>query len=70
VRCYGCDYYESTYMWNGCTLTGSECFRPQDKCTLVNDDGSVNFGDPYFTGQIKTDEIAPESNPFDDDTIF
>jgi len=43
-------------MWNGCKLTESECFYEQSNCTLVNDDGSVNYDDPYFAEPTKEGE--------------
>lgn len=55
MKCSQCDYYSSGYMWNGCSLTESECFRTRDDCTLVNDDGTVNFNDPYFKDSKEVD---------------
>ncbi len=31
-----------------CALAESEYFRTLDDCTLVNDDGSINYNDDYF----------------------
>ena len=42
MRCYDCDFYKSGYMWNQCCLTGFEYFHTQERCTLVNDDQTVN----------------------------
>jgi hypothetical protein len=42
MKCSKCPYYKGGYMWNGCNITGDECFRMLDDCTLVNDDGTVN----------------------------
>jgi len=48
MNCKECPFYKQGYMWNGCALTESECFMPLDDCTLVKDDGTVNYDDPYF----------------------
>lgn len=53
MKCTECQYYNSSYMWNSCALTQSEYFYQQYDCTLVNDDGSINFKDNYFQTQIK-----------------
>ena len=50
MKCCRCDYYKTGYLYNACALTESECFMPQDNCTLVNDDNSINFEDEYFKG--------------------
>lgn len=50
MTCYKCDFYKSGYMYNACALTEFEYFRPLDDCTLVNDDGTINYNDPYFVG--------------------
>lgn len=48
MECNGCPYYKSGFQYNACGITESENFHQQENCTLVNDDGSVNFEDDYF----------------------
>ena len=48
MKCRDCDFYKTGYLWNGCGLTGDECFRQDENCTLVNEDGSINYNDAYF----------------------
>ena len=48
MTCKDCQYYQSGYMWNYCAITGDEYFRTPIKCTLLNEDGSINKEDPYF----------------------
>lgn len=48
MNCFNCDRYFSSATFNRCAITECECFRPIDNCTLINDDGSVNFEDGYF----------------------
>jgi len=57
VKCNGCEFYGSGYMWNGCSLTESECFMPQDNCDLVNDDGTINYQADYFKGMKPQEDI-------------
>jgi hypothetical protein len=42
MKCYNCSFYKVGHQWNYCGLTESECFRTQEDCKFVNDDGSVN----------------------------
>jgi len=55
MKCYGCEFYRSGYQYNSCSLTESECFPPQEKCDLVNDDGSINYQNEYFKSQTATE---------------
>ena len=48
MKCIDCEHYKTAPNWNACAITGSECFMPIDGCTLINNDGTVNFKDPYF----------------------
>jgi len=56
MKCLGCEYYQRGYMYNACALTESEYFHEPENCTLVNDDGTVNFKDPYFKGYVPEKE--------------
>lgn len=42
MKCRNCPYYKESYLWNSCGVTGGECFRQIDDCTLVNNDGTIN----------------------------
>lgn len=42
MSCFGCYFYESSYMWNRCNYFESECFRPPDKCEAFSVDGKVS----------------------------
>ena len=48
MNCKSCPYYTSGIEFNACTLTMSEYFSTQTNCTLVNDDGTINYQDEYF----------------------
>lgn len=48
MKCSNCPHYKSGYMYNGCGVTESEYFREPNDCTLVKDDGSINYNNPYF----------------------
>jgi hypothetical protein len=39
MKCKDCPFYRESLMWNGCGVTGDECFHTQECCDLVNDDG-------------------------------
>jgi hypothetical protein len=53
-------------MYNACTLTQSECFKPQENCTLVNDDGTINKSDPYFADDPNDTGVRGDEDPFDE----
>mgnify|MGYP001084198434 CR=1 FL=1 len=49
MNCMNCPYYKTGYMYNACSLTEAECFNTLTNCTLVNDDGTINYQAYYFT---------------------
>lgn len=49
MKCSSCEFYRSGYQYNSCSLTESECFKTQDNCDLINDDGSVNYRADFFS---------------------
>ena len=42
MRCFDCNYYESTADENQCLVTGAMYFHMVDNCDLVDDDQVVN----------------------------
>lgn len=51
MKCYDCPFYKGGYHYNGCGVTGDEYFYELADCDLVNDDGTINYNAPYFTGK-------------------
>ena len=48
MDCYNCMYYKAGLTSNYCEITQSENYRIQKHCTLVNDDGKLNYDDEYI----------------------
>ena len=48
MNCKSCPYYTSGIEFNACSLTESECFNTLTNCTLVSEDGTINYQDEYF----------------------
>ena len=48
-------------MFNRCGVTGDEYYKTDDNCTLVNEDGSLNYDDEFIRmpceGQIEMEEM-------------
>ena len=43
MKCIDCPHYTGGYMFNRCGVTGDEYYKTVDNCTLVNEDGSLNY---------------------------
>ena len=48
MNCMNCPYYKTGYLYNACSLTEAEYFNTLANCTLVSDDGTINYQDEYF----------------------
>ncbi len=53
MNCMDCPYYKTGYMYNACALTEAECFNTLTNCTLVNDNGTINYQAYYFTQEVE-----------------
>ncbi|QHJ85040.1 MAG: hypothetical protein [Bacteriophage sp.] len=51
MKCCNCPYYKSDYMSNACAVTQDENFYSQENCTLVNEDGSLNYDDEFIRNE-------------------
>lgn len=42
MKCCDCRFYEQGQDWNRCKIIEAECFRMQNDCTFVLDNGEIN----------------------------
>jgi hypothetical protein len=61
MKCSKCPFYHSEYTFNLCKVTDAECFRQQDNCKLVNDDGTINGNELQDSHPVC---YKPNGNPY------
>ena len=58
MKCIDCPHYTDGYMFNRCGVTGDEYYKADDNCTLVNEDGSLNYDNEFVKMEFGYDEKA------------
>ena len=56
MKCKDCKHYRQSLNYNSCAVVEAECFIPRENCDLVNDDGTLNKGHPYYRTPEGSDE--------------
>lgn len=69
MKCINCEFYQSGYLWNRCSLMEAEYYKEYytEPCPIIDDnynfiDNSELFGDLKGTSAIKY--MNKESNDF------
>lgn len=57
MKCSYCGHYKTGINYNACDIAEMECFHTLENCTLVNDDGTINYNDEYFKDIVKEEKV-------------